>query len=897
MTRSTKGDLLELLRAGKFSREQLAEKLGVHTSTIGNWIGALKQEGYRITKDLTDSHKVNFGYDPSLSEIVERQSMKLPINSFSNPEVIPIRDGDDYAIGFANTVFAGGKTNKGLFQNFLRYAETTSVDAIVLTGNVIYMDLTRYSKFKPDRAANSEVNLDHRLIDYPATVVKSGREPKRLLEGNKPVYVTFKERLDMVIQNSLPQMFTDESNQPLYKGPIYITLGDMEEELARQHTNELVRIERVKEAEYVNSQIRELKDKAKGLTKLIAQSQKKMNKVQEKIPSLASASEDSRDDEIDENDMVSELDQEIEDLAEQRKDLTSKIDDWEQYKSRVIMTNTDEDYIKIGSSQMRGYIIKRIEKAIPNSKVISTGEAYIQLNDLVGKIIPCANKLSGSPSDTLMARLKRRTASDLHQGGEEVDFVIGGGLSPEYSREYLTTNGIHGTKTITVTQLPTCIDSKACESKSAGKVRTGGDDLAKLAQHPDFKSGAIVHRYINRIGTVQNLREEFLTNKEMFKDNSSIMSYTLAHMAIFGDQHWGSKYMSLIETDTDILPTYTVAQQMLREIGAPILAIASLGDETQERNYDTSAEGHPDLLRPSQVRMKLERIIQIENVAKRENEMRKLAMLQTLRSGQIMPQDQLHEYLNALDYGLIGETIKRADEVGLYGPSYLIINGNHCAHTTFGMYTTAQLIAREVKLKLGIKDDDMVMEEHLLQRVMAPMFGSEGLYAELWGVAPGVEHGDILDSKGSREKALTQNEHYLYALYARHKQASTKTGDNMKGSRDAFNNRGQAFRFTDGRDYIVLSGHDHMAGETSSKRGEHHRSACFMERNGYGEKLDYGAPTIGFHVKGLPVGGYKAGPVVTIDFPLEYIQRWASEKPAINMEKLFHNSVYLAKKK
>ncbi|MEK6816605.1 MAG: hypothetical protein AABY09_03255, partial [Nanoarchaeota archaeon] len=388
-------------------------------------------------------------------------------------------------------------------------------------------------------------------------------------EENKPVYVTFKERLDMVIKNSLPQLFVDENGQPLYQGPVYITLGDMEEELARQHTNELVRIERVKETEYVNSQIRELKDKKKGLTKIISQSSKRMRKAQDKIPELASASEGSEDDKIDENDVVYALDQEIGKLAEERKSLTSQIDEWEQYKSRVIMTNTDEDYIKIGSSQMRGYIIKRIEDAIPSSKVISTGEAYVQLNGLVGKIIPCANKLSGGPSDTLMARLKRRTASDLHQGGDEIDFVIGGGLSPEYSREYLTTNGISGTRTISVTQLPTCIDSKACESKSAGKVRTSGDDLAKLAQHPDFKSGAIVHRYISGIMTTQNLREEFLTNGEVFKDNSSIVNYSVAHMAIFGDQHWGSKYMSIIETDTDILSTYTVAQQMLREIGAP----------------------------------------------------------------------------------------------------------------------------------------------------------------------------------------------------------------------------------------------------------------------------------------------------------------------------------------
>jgi len=322
-----------------------------------------------------------------------------------------------------------------------------------------------------------------------------------------------------------------------------------------------------------------------------------------------------------------------------------------------------------------------------------------------------------------------------------------------------------------------------------------------------------------------------------------------------------------------------------------LVSIFSLGDELQEKNYATETEPHPDILTPTQIEKVLSEIQKIEDPDERHVRMKKLIMRQTLRSGLLMPMDQLHEYLNNLDYDLIAETIKRADEVGLYGPAYLIINGNHNAHTTWGMYTTSKLIAREVRLRMQSTEDELVMEDKLMQRIMSPMFGSEGLYTGLWGIAPGLGRGTLLDQRESLEAALRQDKNYLYALYARHKQRSSKTGDNMKGSRDAFNSRGQAFRLTDGRDYLVLSAHDHMAGETSAKKGEHLRSMCFMERNSFGEKLDYGAPTIGFHVLRMPVGGYSEGPVITIDFPIEKIQQYAQGRLEVETEKLFHNSV------
>ncbi|PIN80136.1 hypothetical protein COV16_01390 [Candidatus Woesearchaeota archaeon CG10_big_fil_rev_8_21_14_0_10_34_8] len=908
-------NLLEILKTGKFTQDELSEKLGKSKTTIRRWLKELRKEGMEISKDLpNESKQIHFSYRQSLLEIVENESYVLPMTTFVEPEIIPIKDPRDYSIGIANTLFAGGKTNKTLFTNFLKYADATETDAILITGNTVWMDLTRYSKYKPDRATNSEADLDHRLINYPNIVKASKRDPKILLEENKPVYITFKERLDIVIEKNLKHLFLDDSNKPLYSGPIYITLGDMEEELVRQHTNELVRITRNQEAEAVQSKIRDLKDEAKGYFRQYKDAQKEQTKLMKQVEVGVSEYDSGNNpldafnigaplpDDDDENEeelfaRASELEDDMEQYMEKREELFSEVKQWEEYKSRIIMTNTDENFIKIASSQMMGYIVNRIEEAIPNSKVISTGESYIKLNDKVGKIIPCANKLSGKPSDSLMSRLKKRVASDLHQGDPTIDFVIGGGLSPGYSREYVPSKGLKKSTTISVIQMPTCIDSKACEDKSASKVRTAGDDLAKLAQQADFKSGAIRLRYVDNILVTEKLREEWLTNTKRFSSKEKILSSRIAYAALVSDQHFMSRYSSLIKTKNNIEPTYTTSQQLMRVIKAPLVTIFSLGDELQEKNYDTEAELHPDMLTPTQLRRHIEEIEKIENPEERQNKMKKLTLEQSFRNGMLMPMDQLDEYLNNLDYQLIADTIKRADDVGLYGPAYLIINGNHNAHTTWGMFTTSKQIAREVRIRMQATSDEVIMEDQLMQRIMAPMLGQEGLYQGLWGIAPGVKHGKVLNQKESLEQALRQDGQHLYALYARHKQRSAKTGSTMKGQRDAFNDRGQAFRITEGRDYLVLSGHDHMAGETSAKRGEHVRGMCFMERNSFGEKFDFGAPTIGFHILGMPVGGYAEGPMITIDFPVEYIQKWANDGPEVNSEKLFRNSVTYDNKK
>jgi DNA-binding transcriptional ArsR family regulator len=174
-------ELLERLKQKPSTREEIAGDMGIALSTLRKKLKTLNEHGFNIKREMRGK-KTFYSYTRPLDEIVEEASYTPPTAPFSNPIEIPIQDPDDFGIAAANTIFAGGKTNKTLFRNFLRYADAKNLDGVLLTGNSIWMDLTRYSKYKPDRAENSEAVIDPNMIHYPPTVVKAGRDPKKLLE-------------------------------------------------------------------------------------------------------------------------------------------------------------------------------------------------------------------------------------------------------------------------------------------------------------------------------------------------------------------------------------------------------------------------------------------------------------------------------------------------------------------------------------------------------------------------------------------------------------------------------------------------------------------------------------------------------------------------------------------
>lgn len=783
------------LQARPSTINDLAEFFKVSKSTLWRRLRRLQEEGIKIRKEVGKNRFYFYSCERAALEDLLEASPEPPISSYEEPTELAV--GEDFRIGFANTIFAGGRTNKELFKNFLKYCKETNVDAVVLTGNLIWLDLSRYSKYKPDRSrmvdSDVEKNLESKVNSY-----KDG-----------PKYLTFKERIDVIIQDALRPLFYEDS-KPIYDGDIYIIFGEMEEELVRQHTNDAVKIECTKQEKRCKERIAKLR---KELEKAKKQNDEKA---------------------------ISSLQKEIESLA--------------AYKDKITMNRTDPSFIKKVEKAMQGYIVEKLEAAIPNAKVVSTGTGYLKAGKKIIKIIPTPAKTGSTPSDDLMSKLKVKIKEDLHYGKPVGDVVVAGGLSTTYTYNPLPYHANGEERLIPLIQLFTCLNTADLGRTNEGSVKSGSI-LSKMPLKGDFNSGAAVLGYQSGVFVQEILREEFLTNKDVFREKITFSK--LFYEANFADEHWGSKYMALIETEDYVVPAFVIAQQLLAEIDAPIVRINFLGDELQEKNYPTEAEGHPEWLSPSQLEEKLRELSSPEK--------EKLVKRNAYRAGILMPMDQYTDFMRNLNIELIKSCIKKANEVRYVGPRVLFINGNHNENTFEGMYVTSVLLARELRLRLGYSIEETSKPEAEQKEIKAPMLGNTGLYEGTFGISG----------------------HGFYGEYNMHKQKGSKTKDQMRGQRVEYTNRGRG-----GTLFLVnRSAHDHIGGLSLSKNGLHLKLFCFQERNAYGEKYGFGSPTLGFFCCGYPSDGAASGPLVYIEFPLSYLASWAAKKRQVDVKKIFKHSI------
>lgn len=837
--------ILLTLQKKPATTKQLAKQFSIKERTVNIKLKELKKAGHTIVKE-DDKHTIPV----SIDDVVAQFDYDLPASTYKNPYEIKTKDPSEFKLAFANTIYAGGKTNKKLVQNLLKYCQADSVDALVLTGNTMWMDLTKYSKYKPDRAQSSEFMPNPQKIEYPDYLKSKKEGPTDLMESKQPLFITFKERFDMILNYSLAPLFLDENKKPIYEGPVYIVFGQIEEELARQHANDLVRKETYKEKARLQAMIDELKEERSKHSKSRKETLKQSSKKGKGKKTL--------------EDALSKIDSNI-------GNVNASIEELEEHKARVSMTNMDERFVTLAFLAMKNYIRNKIEEAIPNCTVISTGDGYLKAGGETIKVVYSADKVSEKVSDNLMDKLVEKTRENLPLG-EKPYMVVAGGLSSTYAQAPVAyVDAMSGdqeiAKTITLLQLPTCLDDHSLAELIKTKVKSSGNNMLKLATKNDFSSGALIVEKVSGIQKRKFLTTHYLSNDEAFKDSQNIREAKMFYGANFSDQHHGSKYVSIVETKDDVKYAFAVAQELLATLNAPIARITSLGDEIQARNYDTAAEDHhkEDLL-PINLEEQIALIYRnISDPERAKNEVKKLALKTRIRSGINMPKDQKTDFLEALNYEFLKQVLQNYRESGMTGPMLQIIEGNHSTHTFNGLSTLSEDMAREIALRVGARKDE----------VTAPLFSKMGLHVGSFGI----------------------KDHYQYGEYSRHKQGGAKNSkDPARTTRTTFTKRGQDFPDLIDRYTINRAGHTHMGGQTASKNVFHDIGYCFMDRNEYGEKFDFGSAARGFKIEGMPVDGWEYGPIVTIEMPIEYLSKWANEKPYVNTDRLFENSVIKPKK-
>lgn len=177
-------------------------------------------------------------------EIAKIFEMVLPETSYKTPVNVEVNNPDNPRVLFINAPLIGLRGNEQVLKRALRLAQCRKCDVVVLPGNLIWLDLKRYSNIKP---VKSEFIAQEETEDL--------------------TFRSFKEKFDILVRE-LQKQFFDKNGKPYFKGKILISLGKTESELVGQYTNEIIR-------KLVMKEQRELRDERSELKKQVRKSEDK----------------------------------------------------------------------------------------------------------------------------------------------------------------------------------------------------------------------------------------------------------------------------------------------------------------------------------------------------------------------------------------------------------------------------------------------------------------------------------------------------------------------------------------------------------------------------------------------------------------------------------------------
>ncbi len=594
----------------------------------------------------------------------------------------------------------------------------------------------------------------------------------------------------------------------------------------------------------------------------------------------------------------------------QRKRLERMISDFEHYRRIFVkMTNVAEKQINLTHREMQKYIIHKLETSIPNSKVIATGKAYIEIGQAESrKKIEIVHRKDTSSFDTYLGRLIENTRKAINNGQKQPDLIVAGGTNLTNSSLPVSYNTREGITSVTITQLPTALDAQFIKKVASQGVKLG-DAITKLTNSEDFHAGVMIFEWVNGIPKEHQAYSDFLTNSEIFGNKRKLQSLVRGrnkiYMELEADMHHGHRWIAYYETDSypPFKYHYQVIHDFLLGIDAPILAYHNLADILQAHNFNTEEQDHPDWLpdyKLNQAIEKLESEIERLNLSpekKFEEKNRRLKTLlfkNAILGGILMTDKQLESYIaNAVVpyHKYFYQILKRAEKVGLVVKGDLgiitILSGNHFQNTFGGFFSESHLIATRMRDEL-LKHHPDLKEKDLERLIFTKMIGKVGLADGVMGIIPGKGKNTI-DVK----EILAQNDFYFYAIFSKHKQGqgTSKYKDSIKGMREAFGKRGTTSPYQEGRFTVNLAGHTHYAGVTSSQFSLHIRAGSQSFHDPFGEMLGFPLNNISTEILGLPKDGPHTGLITLIRLRYEEFQHWAKKRFFVDKERLFNNAI------
>jgi len=721
----------------------------------------------------------------------------LNINVSGGNVKIPELKGDKVRLGWLGSLRIGKNyfSDNGL-KGFLKYAKETDVDAILSTGDIVHVDIARHTSRKNQRARTDLDMIEE--TEYPDTV--------RDVLGPEERYANAEEQLDSLFKE-VYSVFSDNET------PIYLVFGAEETELSSAISNDRLRGQTFEDQAALKSAIRAKQRDLRRLEKQYARL-KDPNKKRS--------------------------------YTWKMKAIEGDIDELDYYlRNKVIMTNQRVKERNKFNQEADDYVKRTLENAIPHSKVISTGNGYIKVNDELVEFMYNMNKRSHSPSNKTFRNMINKSRVELTDGKTLPKIRAQGGLHPKYGSVSLRTDmGSLSMKNPSywqphsysyLKQVPPLFDRDMAEEVLQDEALIV-DDNVKMQHMMNPFSGAVVTE-MDTVMKDEVLSEPYLCRLNEGKaDIKPEMFYGL----VTGDEHIGDNFMSMPRQGSKSSHKRTIElfyenlDDIIKDtVGEPVVYWDNQGDIIQGKHFQTEIEINPEYLPPMALQRKLEKM-RAKGVPRDELERfvirnSKLAPLTTIEQ----QKEELNQIIQPEFYRKIVYNARNND---MMGPAVVFIGGNHDLKTTrpIGYFVTTE-IADGVRAKTGAS----------AKEVIAPMLGASSL-------------GNFFRGKRG---------HKRYNFYEKHKQTTTHQEDLTVGIIKANENRAEHHD-------VVLGGHAHMDDQAIADDTIYIISKTWQDRNAFGEEMNFRLPTVGAKVLGLPVDGIEYGPVKFIEISSDYIHKY-----------------------
>lgn len=550
----------------------------------------------------------------------------------------------------------------------------------------------------------------------------------------------------------------------------------------------------------------------------------------------------------------------------------------------------------------RSLVVNKIERTIPNSKVIGMGTTYVNIGgkEVIEINIPEHDRVT----DALLANYSKQYGPKVLREEMAGTVVICHpySLNPRMTERQVDKNGRRGSSKIFVA--PICVDDAYIRRSMEHTVRKE-HKIAKVAHSEQARTGVLRLNCSNGIvgGDIISLEALESFEEDKYKKlragrRKERHLYSVGPKYIWrmygSDPHWGgrSKEMVTCKETGERLGMVEAVFQMMRKAGLtkknsmPIHTFSVPDDPVQGQNFKARVELHPHQLPPHKIEQYIHNMrLQAERASEASEVRRILGMVdafykyQIEKRGSDFPLDQMFQMIerHVESYvDVFSAILRRAEKSGLivrgvgefvnseFGGfdtrNIGIINfgsGNHLAHTVENEIIEGPLYAKYLRAFLAQIPDWEKKRQFLEKSVVAPLYGSQTIG---WGtirVKHGYEYGSVMRSTPTRMSGW---------------------GDTLLGAVRNDPLRGNYSRIFSRKMVQNDCGDKHFAGLVVTSYCIYHMCPAGVHTDSYGE---HGFPpnSTGVSFVGLPVDGPDSGPILLRILPYDVIKDFVEDNP------------------